>query len=133
MEGDDISLLDQIVEGAEVAFVAAVGTISRLKPGTILINACRGPVVDNAALLKRLEAGQSLSVQQRSVIHHRPAAGVDQNRSGLQAANQRLIRQMQGNACRGPVVDNAALLKRLEAGQSLSVVLDVWEPEPALR
>jgi erythronate-4-phosphate dehydrogenase len=34
--------------------------ISRLKPGTILINACRGPVVDNAALL-RLEAGQPLS------------------------------------------------------------------------
>lgn len=36
--------------------------ISRLKHGTILINACRGPVVDNAALLKRLEAGQPLSV-----------------------------------------------------------------------
>ncbi|EOI3551381.1 4-phosphoerythronate dehydrogenase PdxB [Cronobacter turicensis] len=36
------------------------------------------------------------------------------------------------NACRGPVVDNAALLARLEAGQPLSVVLDVWEPEPAL-
>ncbi|PXK16338.1 4-phosphoerythronate dehydrogenase PdxB [Klebsiella variicola] len=36
------------------------------------------------------------------------------------------------NACRGPVVDNAALLKRLEAGQPLSVVLDVWEPEPDL-
>ncbi|WP_309473825.1 NAD(P)-dependent oxidoreductase, partial [Klebsiella quasipneumoniae] len=35
-------------------------------------------------------------------------------------------------ACRGPVVDNAALLKRLEAGQPLSVVLDVWEPEPDL-
>ena len=36
------------------------------------------------------------------------------------------------NACRGPVVDNAALLNRLDAGQDLSVVLDVWEPEPDL-
>lgn len=36
------------------------------------------------------------------------------------------------NACRGPVVDNAALLQRLQAGQDLSVVLDVWEPEPDL-
>lgn len=36
------------------------------------------------------------------------------------------------NACRGPVVDNAALLRRLEAGQNLSVVLDVWEGEPDL-
>lgn len=36
--------------------------IARLKPGTILINACRGAVVDNAALLARLNAGQQLSV-----------------------------------------------------------------------
>ena len=36
------------------------------------------------------------------------------------------------NACRGPVVDNAALLQHLQAGQDLSVVLDVWEPEPDL-
>ncbi|MGY5956107.1 4-phosphoerythronate dehydrogenase PdxB [Kosakonia sp. BK9b] len=36
------------------------------------------------------------------------------------------------NACRGPVVDNAALLQRLQAGQALNVVLDVWEPEPDL-
>lgn len=36
------------------------------------------------------------------------------------------------NACRGPVVDNAALLKCLQQGQQLSVVLDVWEPEPDL-
>lgn len=36
------------------------------------------------------------------------------------------------NACRGPVVDNAALLQCLDAGQALSVVLDVWEPEPDL-
>jgi erythronate-4-phosphate dehydrogenase len=36
------------------------------------------------------------------------------------------------NACRGPVVDNAALLKRLNAGQRLSTILDVWEAEPDL-
>ncbi len=36
------------------------------------------------------------------------------------------------NACRGPVVDNAALLRALNGGKKLSVVLDVWEPEPEL-
>lgn len=36
------------------------------------------------------------------------------------------------NACRGAVVDNAALYRVLEQGKPLSVVLDVWEAEPAL-
>ncbi|MBJ7221397.1 MULTISPECIES: 4-phosphoerythronate dehydrogenase PdxB [unclassified Brenneria] len=36
------------------------------------------------------------------------------------------------NACRGPVVDNTALLNALKQGKNLSVILDVWEPEPAL-
>ncbi|WP_409306906.1 DUF3410 domain-containing protein [Pectobacterium sp. B1J-3] len=36
------------------------------------------------------------------------------------------------NACRGPVVDNTALLAALKKGKQLSVILDVWEPEPAL-
>ncbi|MFT8210800.1 MAG: DUF3410 domain-containing protein [Symbiopectobacterium sp.] len=36
------------------------------------------------------------------------------------------------NACRGPVVDNAALLRALQQGKDLRVVLDVWEPEPGL-
>ncbi|QXB92359.1 4-phosphoerythronate dehydrogenase PdxB [Providencia rettgeri] len=36
------------------------------------------------------------------------------------------------NASRGEVVDNQALLKTLQQGKPLSVVLDVWEPEPDL-
>jgi len=36
------------------------------------------------------------------------------------------------NACRGAVVDNAALLEVLKMRHDLSVVLDVWEPEPDL-
>lgn len=55
----------------------------------------------------------------------------------LHLADEALIRRLKAgtiliNACRGPVVDNAALLKCLEEGQDLSVVLDVWEPEPDL-
>lgn len=55
----------------------------------------------------------------------------------LHLADERLISSLKPgtiliNACRGPVVDNAALLKRLQKGQDLSVVLDVWEPEPEL-
>ena len=34
------------------------------------------------------------------------------------------------NAGRGPVVDNAALLRRIQGSDDLQVVLDVWEPEP---
>lgn len=36
------------------------------------------------------------------------------------------------NAGRGAVVDNLALLQRLERAQDLQVVLDVWENEPAI-
>ncbi|SLM62316.1 MULTISPECIES: 4-phosphoerythronate dehydrogenase PdxB [Dickeya] len=36
------------------------------------------------------------------------------------------------NACRGAVVDNTALLHALQQGKRISVVLDVWEPEPEL-
>lgn len=75
-EGDFRSL-DELVEQADVLtfhtplfkdgpyktlHLADDALISRLKPGTIVINACRGPVIDNTALLNRLNAGQSLSV-----------------------------------------------------------------------
>lgn len=36
------------------------------------------------------------------------------------------------NTCRGSVIDNSALLKVLQNGKQLSVVLDVWESEPEL-
>ena len=36
------------------------------------------------------------------------------------------------NACRGEVVDNAALLEALNGTKKLTAVLDVWEPEPDL-
>lgn len=36
------------------------------------------------------------------------------------------------NACRGSVVDNVALLRVLQERHDLSVVLDVWEPEPEI-
>lgn len=55
----------------------------------------------------------------------------------LHLADDAMIRRLKPgtilvNASRGPVVDNAALLARLNAGQLLSVVLDVWEGEPDL-
>ncbi|WBW62694.1 4-phosphoerythronate dehydrogenase PdxB [Klebsiella electrica] len=55
----------------------------------------------------------------------------------LHLADEALIRRLKPgsvliNACRGPVVDNGALLVCLQSGQALSVVLDVWEPEPDL-
>ncbi len=34
------------------------------------------------------------------------------------------------NACRGEVIDNCALLKRMQLHNDLSLVLDVWENEP---
>lgn len=36
------------------------------------------------------------------------------------------------NACRGEVVDNAALRAHLESGAELAVALDVWEGEPGI-
>lgn len=52
---------------------------------------------------------------------------VDENLLAALPDNRILI-----NACRGAVVDNRALLRVLPRGKKLSVVLDVWEPEPAL-
>lgn len=50
---------------------------------------------------------------------------LDAARLGRLTPSQLLI-----NTCRGPVIDNTALLARLEAGQGPVTVLDVWEQEP---
>lgn len=70
--------------------------------------------------------------------HHLPYAALKEGPyKTLHLADEKLIRRLKAdtiliNACRGPVVDNAALLTCLDEGQDLSVVLDVWEPEPDL-
>ncbi|WP_049060825.1 NAD(P)-dependent oxidoreductase, partial [Klebsiella aerogenes] len=76
-------------------------------------------------------------VQQADILTFHTPLFKDGQYKTLHLADEALISRLQPgailiNACRGPVVDNAALLKRLQAGQQLSVVLDVWEPEPDL-
>ncbi|MBS0846790.1 4-phosphoerythronate dehydrogenase PdxB [Citrobacter sp. JGM124] len=72
----DFHALDTLVEEADILtfhtplyldgpyqtfHLADQQLLQRLKPGTILINACRGEVVDNDALLHCLSQGQALS------------------------------------------------------------------------
>ena len=76
-------------------------------------------------------------VQEADVLTFHTPLFKDGPYNTLHLADEALISRLKPgtiliNACRGPVVDNAALLKCLNAGQSLSVVLDVWEPEPDL-
>ncbi|MGF6267710.1 erythronate-4-phosphate dehydrogenase [Lelliottia nimipressuralis] len=76
-------------------------------------------------------------VEQADVITFHTPLFKDGPYKSLHLADEALIRRLKPgtiliNACRGPVVDNTALLKCLEEGQDLSVVLDVWEPEPDL-
>ncbi|MFK3661192.1 4-phosphoerythronate dehydrogenase PdxB [Scandinavium sp. NPDC088450] len=76
-------------------------------------------------------------VQEADILTFHTPLFKDGPYQSLHLADEALISRLKPgsiliNACRGPVVDNAALLKCLKAGQKLSVVLDVWEPEPEL-
>ena len=50
---------------------------------------------------------------------------LDADRLSRLSASQMLI-----NTCRGPVIDNGALLTQLQADQGPATILDVWESEP---
>ena len=76
-------------------------------------------------------------VQQADILTFHTPLFKDGQYKTLHLADEALISRLQPgailiNACRGPVVDNAALLTCLDEGQDISVVLDVWEPEPDL-
>ena len=76
-------------------------------------------------------------VEQADVLTFHTPLFKDGPYQSFHLADEALIRRLKPgtiliNACRGPVVDNAALLTCLQEGQDLSVVLDVWEPEPDL-
>lgn len=60
--------------------------------------------------------------------------GQDATRHLLNAARLAQLHagQLLINTCRGPVIDNAALLERLEASAAPTCVLDVWEAEPTV-
>lgn len=75
------------------------------------------------------------AVMQADVISlHVPLvdAGEDATRHllGASALEQLGAHQLLVNTCRGPVIDNAALVQRLAAPQPPAAVLDVWEQEP---
>lgn len=61
-------------------------------------------------------------------------AGIDQTFHMMDASRLASLREgtILINASRGEIVDNQALLSILKQGKKLSVILDVWEPEPDL-
>ena len=133
-ERDGFALVDRTVG------IVGVGNVGgrlqkRLEALGIKTLLCDPPRADNG------EEGDFRSldelVAQADVLTFHTPLYKDGPYKSLHLADEALIASLKPgailiNACRGPVVDNAALLKCLNAGQQLSVVLDVWEPEPDL-
>ncbi len=134
-ERDGFALRDRAPSGSSASVTLAGDCKSaRKRWGSKLCSAThRAPIAATKVTSAALEA----LVREADVItFHTPLYKEGQYKT-LHLADEALISRLKPgtiliNACRGPVVDNAALLKRLEAGQPLSVVLDVWEPEPDL-
>ena len=134
VERDDFALTDRtvgIVGGGNVG-----GRLQkRLEALGIKTLLCDPPRADNGDA-GDFRALDELVAQVDVLTFHTPLYKEGPYKS-LHLADEALIRRLKPgailiNACRGPVVDNAALLACLEEGQDLSVVLDVWEPEPDL-
>lgn len=133
-ERDGFALTDRTVG------IVGVGNVGgrlqkRLEALGIKTLLCDPPRADNG------DAGDFKSlnelVEQADVLTFHTPLYKEGPYKSLHLADEALIRRLKPgtiliNACRGPVVDNAALLACLEDGQDLSVVLDVWEPEPDL-
>ncbi|MGK0598930.1 4-phosphoerythronate dehydrogenase PdxB [Yokenella regensburgei] len=133
-ERDGFALADRTVG------IVGVGNVGgrlqkRLEALGIKTLLCDPPRADNG------EEGNFLPldtlVEQADILTFHTPLFKDGPYKTLHLADDALLRRLKPgtiliNACRGPVVDNAALLARLQAGQALSVVLDVWEPEPNL-
>ncbi|UVK76955.1 MAG: erythronate-4-phosphate dehydrogenase [Sodalis sp. Fle] len=131
---DGFSLLDKTVG------IIGVGNVGsrlhqRLDAFGVRTLLCDPPLAEAGALgnwqpLEKLVAEADVLTFHTPLTHDGPYATwheVDSELLAALPANRILI-----NTCRGAVVDNAALLQALEGGKKLSVVLDVWEPEPVL-
>lgn len=133
-ERDGFALRDRTVG------IAGVGNVgrrlqARLEALGIRTLLCDPPRADNG------DDGDFLPLQtlveQADILTFHTPLFMDGPYKTWHLADETLLRQLKPgtiliNACRGPVVDNAALLSCLKAGQDLHVILDVWEPEPAL-
>lgn len=133
-ERDGFALQDRTVG------IVGVGNVggrlqARLEALGIRTLLCDPPRADNG------DAGEFLPLQtlveQADILTFHTPLFKDGPYKSLHLADDALLRQLKPgtiliNACRGPVVDNAALLNCLNDGQDLHAILDVWEPEPAL-
>ncbi|WGL97438.1 4-phosphoerythronate dehydrogenase PdxB [Arsenophonus sp. aPb] len=100
---------------------------------TLLCDPPRAEAADNSEQFWPLE---KLVSQADILTFHTPL-----NKSGCYSSyhllNEELLAAMPAgrillNTSRGAVVDNQALLKALENGKKIDVILDVWEHEPSL-
>ncbi|MBA6292006.1 4-phosphoerythronate dehydrogenase [Colwellia sp. MB3u-70] len=127
------------LSGLTVGIVGAGNTGSRLSEKLTALNIkhvlCDPLLAENSADKRNfVELEQALNCDVVSLHVPLTRTGphatyhlLDAGRLAQFKANQILI-----NACRGEVIDNAALLKIKQQGHTLKLVLDVWENEPKI-
>ncbi|MEM6160729.1 4-phosphoerythronate dehydrogenase PdxB [Erwinia sp. P6884] len=133
-ERDGFALQDRTVGIVGVGNVGSrlQARLEALGIRTLLCDPPRADRGDDGAFLPL----RSLVAEADILTFHTPLFN-DGDHKTLHLADEALLRALKPdtiliNACRGAVVDNTALLKVLAERRDLSVVLDVWEPEPEL-